>query len=218
MMLVPVPGYGVGRLDPDGNLAAYLDRWLMSGHLWKPTWDPEGLLSTFPAIATILLGALAGGWLRSERNSRAKAAGLIVAGAVGLAAGELLGLWFPINKNLWTSSYVVFTGGFAAMLLGLCYGLVEVRGYRRWGTPFEVFGTNSIAVFWLSSFVGKASVSWKTALPDGRMVFLKTYVFERFFAPLASPVNASLLFALTYVLFWLAVMWLLYRKRIFIRV
>jgi len=218
MKLVPVPGYGVGRLDPDGNLAAYLDRRLLPGHLWKPTWDPEGVLSTLPAIATTLLGALAGHWLRSNRPPQRKAVGLLGMGTLGLLAGKMLHPWFPINKSLWTSSYVIFTAGFAMVLLGLCYWLVEVKGYRRWGKPFEIFGMNAIAVFTLASLVGKASVSWKVALPDGRLVFLKTYLFERLFAPLASPINASLLFALTYILFWLAVMWVLHRKRIFIKI
>jgi len=218
LALVPVPGYGIGRLDPDGNLAAYVDRRLMLGHLWKPTWDPEGLLSTLPAIATTLLGALTGQWLRSHRPPPHKAAGLIAMGAVGLVAGELLHLWFPINKNLWTSSYVIFTAGFAALLLGLCYWLADVKGYRRWGTPFVIFGRNAIAVFTLASLVAKAGVSWKLALPDGHAVFVKTYLFECFFAPLASPNNASLLFALTYTLCWLALMALLYRKQIFIKI
>lgn len=218
MILVPVPGYGAGRLDPDGNLAAYIDRWLMPGHLWKPTWDPEGLLSTLPAIATTLVGTLVGEWLRGNRSEQGKAAGLIVAGVIGLAAGKLLGPWFPINKNLWTSSYVIFTGGFAALVLGFCYWLVEVKGYRRWGTPFLVYGMNAIAAYALSSLLAKATVSWKVGLADGRRVFLKTYIFERFYAQLASPINASLLFALSYVVLWLALMWLLYRKQIFIKI
>ncbi len=218
MALVPVPGYGPGRLDPDSNLAAYVDRRLMLGHLWKPTWDPEGVLSTLPAIATALLGAVAGEWLRSNRTPQGKAVGLVAMGVAGWVAGEMLHPWFPINKNLWTSSYVIFTAGFAAVFLGLCYWVADVKGYRRWGTPFVIFGMNAIAVFTLASLLAKASVSWKVALPDGRAVLLKTYVFERLFAPLAGPINASLLFALSYVLFWLAVMGVLYRKQIFIKI
>lgn len=218
MTFIPVPGYGVGRLDAVGNLAAYLDRWLMSGHLWKPAWDPEGMLSTLPAIATTLLGALAGQWLRSTRPPQTKAAGMLAMGAAGLLAGQLLHPLFPINKNLWTSSYVVFTAGFALVLLGVCYWLVDVKGYRRWGTSFVILGVNAIAVFTLSGLVARLCTVLKTTLPEGRLVTLKTYVFESFFAPLASPVNASLLFALAYVLSWLGAMWLLYRRRIFIRI
>jgi len=218
MTLVPVPGYGVGRLDVEGNLAAYVDRQLMPGHLWKPTWDPEGVLSTFPAIATTLLGGLVGKWLTSTRRPEEKAKGLFIFGGIGLALGQIWHIWFPINKNLWTSSYVVFTAGFACVLLGMCYWGMDLKGVRRWATPFVVFGTNAIAAFALSSFVAKMMGIWKVPVAGGIAISVKAYIFQKFFAPLASPVNASLLFALAYVLFWLGVMWLLYRRKIFIKI
>lgn len=220
MTFVPVPGYGVGRLDPEGNLGAYIDRWVMPGHLWaqSKTWDPEGILSTLPAIATVLIGTLVGEWLRSKQTAQIKAAGLLAMGAAGLVLGELLHPFFPINKNLWTSSYVIFTGGFAMVLLGLCYWLVDIKGYRRWATPFLVYGTNSIFVFALSSLLAKASVIFRVTRADSRAVTWHTYVYDKFFVPLASPINASLLFAIFYVLLWLFLTWLLYRKRIFIKI
>ena len=218
MTLVPVPGFGTGRLDADGNLAAYIDRALMLGHLWKPTWDPEGLLSTFPATATVLLGGLAGEWLHSGRNRGAEALGLVAWGAAGLAAGQIWDVWFPINKNLWTSSYVIFTAGFAAVLLGLCYWIIDIKGWRRWAAPFVVYGMNAIAVFTLSGVVAKISILWKFSLDDGRTIALKTLVFEKVFLSVASPINASLLFALSYVLLWLGLMWILYARRIFIKI
>jgi predicted acyltransferase len=218
MTLVPVPGYGVGRLDVQGNLAAYVDRWLMLGHLWKPTWDPEGVLSTFPAVATVLLGALVGRWLASNRAGQEKARGLFLFGGIGLAAGHLWHLVVPITKNLWTSSYVVFTAGFACVLLGACYWLMDVKRVRAWAGPFVVFGMNAIAAFVLSSFVAKCMGIYKVTRLDGTAISIKGYVYQKFFAPLASPVNASLLFALSYVLFWLALMWLLYRRKIFIKI
>lgn len=218
MMLVPVPGYGVGRLDVEGNLAAYVDRWLMLGHLWKPTWDPEGVLSTLPAIATVLVGALVGQWLVSERRPNDKVKGLAVFGAIGLAVGQVWHFWFPINKNLWTSSYVVFTAGFAMVLLGACYWLIDVKGIRGWATPFLMYGMNAIAAFTLSGFVAKAMGIYKVTRADGTAISINGYIYQSFFAPLASPANASLLFALSYVLFWLAVMWILYRRKIFIKI
>jgi predicted acyltransferase len=239
MGLVPVPGYGVGRLDIEGNLAAYLDRWLMLGHLWRPTWDPEGVLSTFPAVATTLLRTLVGQWLlwdgamSAEEAARlsqggsgwavggpkgAKAVGMLAMGAAGLALGQLWHLWFPINKNLWTSSYVVFTAGFALVLLGLCYWAVEVQGYRRWAAPFLIFGANSIASFTASSLMAKMMEIWKVPLPSGRLVSVKAYLYLQFFAPVAGPKNASLLFALSYVVFWLGLMGILYRRKIFIKI
>ena len=224
MTFVPVPGYGAGRLDVEGNLAAYVDRWLMLGHLWKPTWDPEGVLSTFPAITTVLIGVLVGEWLRTKRDAPNKVAGLLAVGAAGLILGKLLDPFFPINKNLWTSTYVIFTGGFAMVLLGLIYWFVDIKGWRRWGMPFLVFGTNAITVFALSSLVAKASSVFKTTVagPDGigppRLVSWHTYIYQELFAPLASPKNGSLLFALSYVLLWLALMSFLYRRRIFIKI
>ena len=132
MTFVPVPGYGAGHLGKDDNLGAYVDRTLMGGHLWSEsvTWDPEGFLSTFPAIASLLIGILAGEWLRSDRLAGRKALGLAVAGLVLLAAGRLLHPYFPINKNLWTSSFVMFTGGFAMLALAACYWWVDVRGWQ----------------------------------------------------------------------------------------
>ncbi|MBI3669043.1 MAG: DUF5009 domain-containing protein [Acidobacteria bacterium] len=232
LTFVPVPGYGAGRLDPQGNLGAYLDRLVMPGHLWSQskTWDPEGILSTLPAIATVLLGSLVGIWLRSPRlrsgqaarTPQQKALGLLFAGTVGLVLGELLHPFFPINKNLWTSTYVIFTGGFAMVLLALCYWVVDIKGWKRWITPFVVYGTNALAVFTLSSLLAKASIVFKATVADApgaaRQVSWHSYVYGRFFAPLGNPINASLLFAIFYILLWLALMWPLYRRRIFIKI
>ncbi len=218
MALVPVPGYGPGNLDPDGNLAAWCDRALMQGHLWKPTWDPEGALSTLPAIATTLLGVFAGVWLRGAANPVNKVFRLALAGAAGMALGIIWGAWFPINKNLWTSSYVLFTGGMAAVVLAVCYWVVDMRGWRGWAKPFVVYGMNAITVFVASGLLAKMLGLLKTTLADGREVSWKTWIFETLFSPLASPINASLFFALAYVSFWLALMWVFYWRRIFLKI
>src|SRR5260370_21201240 len=127
MTFVPVPGYGAGNLGKEENLGAYIDRALMGGHWWSESkpWDPEGLFSTLPAIATALIGILAGEWLRSEGRGARKVLGLVIAGAVLMLAGQSLHPYFPINKNLWTSTFVLFTGGFAMLLLALCYWVVD---------------------------------------------------------------------------------------------
>ena len=132
MRFVPVPGFGVPThdiplLDPDRNLAAWLDRTIPFGHLYEGTRDPEGVLSTIPAIATSLLGVLTGEWLRSERSARTKAVGLAVFGAAGLAVGKFFDIWFPINKKLWTSSFVIFTAGMALVCLAVCYWVLDVK-------------------------------------------------------------------------------------------
>jgi len=218
MTLLPVPGFGSGRLDPEGNLAAYVDRAVLPGKLWQSTWDPEGILSTLPAMATLLVGIFLGEWLLAPRAPQRTAAGMMAMGAAGLALGQAWHLVFPINKNLWTSSYVVFTAGFALVLLGACYWLVDVKGWRRWATPFVVYGVNPIAAYFLSSLFADVLGSFRTALADGQAVSWKRFLFVKLFAPAASPVNASLLFALSYVLLWLGVMWLLYRRRVFIKI
>jgi predicted acyltransferase len=220
MKIVPVPGYGIGRLDPEGNLGAYIDRKIMGGHLWDQsvTWDPEGLLSTLPAISTTLIGILTGEWLRSARSGPRKAAWLALVGAVLLVVGRLLHPLFPINKNLWTSTYVIFTGGFGMLLLAACYWLVDLKGYRQWAAPFLVFGRNAIAVYFLSMLLVKAAISWGFTDSDGDYQTWYDWFYNTLFAPHASPKNASLAFAIFYVLLWLVLMWPLDRKRIYIRI
>lgn len=224
-------------LTPDGNLAAWLDRKVMYEHLWvKHRWDPEGILSTLPAIATCLIGVFTGVFLRGARDvgrgSQKTSTRLIAVGVVGLIVGKLWGLAFPINKNLWTSSYVLFTAGFGLVVLGLIYAVVEKnpglpktgadRGTRGtqvvwWGRPFVWYGSNAIVVYAASSFVGKASISFHV-MWQGKSVAWKTYLYERIFAPLAQPYHASLLWASAYVLTFLVLAWIMYRKAIFIKI
>ena len=217
MMLVPVPGYGAARLDEAGNLAAYIDRRLMAGHTYRAMFDPEGLLSSLPAIASTLLGGFAGSWLRSPASQQRKVFGLVAAGAIGLVLGEIWNSWFPINKNLWSSSYAIFTAGFACILLALCYWLMEVKHWKRWASPFLVLGKNAIAAFILSILLAKALLIIKFNVA-GKRTSAWNYVFQHAFAPLATPKMASLLFALTFVLLcWLAML-PLYRKKIFLKI
>jgi predicted acyltransferase len=215
--LVAVPGASAPALEPGKDLGAYLDRAIFTtDHLWQSTksWDPEGLLSTLPAIATALLGVLAGTWMRSDRAPLDKVAGLFVLGSVGVVLGLAWGELFPINKNLWTSSYVLFTAGLAAHLLALCYYLIDVKGYRKWSTPFVIFGSNAIAAYVLSSL---GAVTLELIKVGDAQVSLKTYIVTKFYMSWLEPIDASLLFAISYVLFWLAIMWVLYSKRIFIK-
>jgi predicted acyltransferase len=220
MRWVPVPGYGAGSLEPDSSLAAYVDRAVLgTAHLWKSsrTWDPEGLLSTLPAVATVLLGVFAGRWLRSDRPPAEKAVWMFLAGNAGLLLGLAWHEAFPINKNLWTSSYVVFTAGMALHFLAACYWLVDVRGWRRWAFPFVVFGTNAIAAFFLSGIMARLLTLVKWAGPAGD-VTLKGWLYDTLFASWLAPHDASLAFAICFVLFWLAAMWILHRRGIFIKV
>ncbi|HEX8432369.1 MAG TPA: heparan-alpha-glucosaminide N-acetyltransferase domain-containing protein [Longimicrobium sp.] len=220
MMLVPVPGFGAGDLGKDGNVAAYIDRAVIgTDHMWKSarTWDPEGLFSTLPAVATVMLGVFAGRWLRSDRSPAEKAVGLFLAGNVAMVVGLAWHAVFPINKNLWTSSYAVFTAGMALHFLATCYWVVDVRGFQRWSRPFLVFGVNAIAAFFLSGVM--ARILNLVKLPSApEPVALKSWIFNHAFASWLSPVNASLAFALCFVLFWMCVMEFLFRRRIFFKV
>jgi predicted acyltransferase len=218
MKFVPVPGFGPGGLGPGKNLAGYLDTVLLSGHLLHHHGDPEGVLSTLPAIATTLSGVLAGHWLRSHRQPLERVAGLFVAGNAGVLLGLILNSVFPINKSLWSSSFVLFTSGVALNVLGLCCWLIDVHRYEWWAKPFVIYGTNPIVVYVLSSLVAKVLLVWRLPVAGGGKMHIKPYIYEHVFAPLGRPVNASLYYAMVYTLLWLGVAALLYRKRIFIKI
>jgi predicted acyltransferase len=205
MMFVAPPGGGRGDLTPEGNLAAHLDRMLFGAHLWQRRWDPEGLLSTLPAIGTALFGASAGLWLKSPAAAPRKIAGLVIAGVAGIAAAHLWNLWFPINKSLWSSSFVLLTGGAACVLLAACYWLTDVRGVRL--TPLVILGTNALALYVASSLLAST-----LEMHGGQ------HLYQSWFAPLGAPRDTSLLFALAHLAVLFALLTWMYRRRIFLRV
>jgi predicted acyltransferase len=219
MTLVPVPGGVAGDLTPSGNLGAYIDRHVFGAHLWvqSKTWDPEGLLSTVPALATTLLGGVAGLWLGSRASGARKALWMTGAGAVAIGIGLAWSLLFPLNKALWTSSYVWFTAGAAAVFLALCYALIDVKGWKAWSRPFVILGLNAIALFVLSGLMTKFLSFHKVTGPDGSPISLLRYIYTTWFVPLASPMNASLLFALANLAVLFVVMWLMDRKGIYLK-
>jgi predicted acyltransferase len=220
MTFVPVPGYGAGHLGKNDNLGAYIDRTLMGGHLWSEsvTWDPEGFLSTLPAIASLLIGILAGEWLRSDRRAGRKALGLAAAGLTLLVVGRLLHPYFPINKNLWTSSFVLFTGGFAMLGLAACYWMVDVRVWRAWTPPFLVFGMNAILGYALAALVSEVSTDFDFLHFKGHATTLHGWIYDKYFVPHASPVNASLAFAVFFVFVTFVLLWPFYRGKVFLRI
>lgn len=213
-----VPGYGAGQLTLEGNFAAYFDRILLSpAHLYGKFYDPEGFLSTFPAIATALLGNLTGVWLLSNRHQVQKFKGLIFAGILALIIGWFWSLFFPINKTLWSSSYVLWTGGYALLILAFCYWLIEMKGRKRWSKPFEIFGANAMAAYVLHVLFLKIQAVIRITQPGGESVNLKTFICNFLFG-WTTPANAALLYALVYTLFWLVILTILYRKKIFIKI
>ncbi len=213
------PGFAVGDLSKEGSLASFIDRAVLGPHIWKQgrVYDPEGLLSTIPAIATTMFGVMTGQWLRTGKPAYEKVAGLFVAGAVCTVIGWCWNSFFPINKSLWTSSYVFFTGGLALEFLALCYWLIDIRKYQRWAKPFVVFGVNAIALFVGTGLMAKSM--GLIELPWGATkISSQGWIFQKLFLPWASPVNASLAYAIAFILLWLGLMWILYSRKIFIKV
>ncbi|MBC7900694.1 MAG: DUF5009 domain-containing protein [Saprospiraceae bacterium] len=219
---IPVPGCEITTMDDKAcNLAAYLDRLILGeAHIWDggKVYDPEGILSTLPALVTTIAGVLTGTWLTAKRGDLEKVSGLFFFGVVLVALGWMWGWIFPINKALWTSSYVLYTSGLALCFLGFCYWLIDIKGYKRWAKPFIIFGVNALALYVFSGIFARMLGMIKVTAADGSSVSLQSWIFDTFFLSIASPINASLMFAVSFILFWLFLMWLLYRRRIYIKV
>lgn len=222
MTFVPVPGVGYANLEKETNLGAWLDRSILTeAHLWKSakTWDPEGILSTLPAIATGLFGVLVGIYLkRKEVEPGTKISWLFSVGMLAVGAGLLWDLEFPINKSLWTSSYVLYSGGLATMGLALCYWLIDVNRYNKFTKPFVVYGVNAITVFFVAGLAPRLINMIKITQPDGDKTGALTAFYQKFFVPYFTPVNASLAYAVFIVLFFYMILWVMYKKNIIIKV
>lgn len=197
LKFIPVPGFPTGSLFPGENVGDFIDRYVLPGHLYKTVHDPEGLFSTIPAIATVLFGVMAGHWLRRiDRNGPAKALGLAGAGAVSLAVAYLWSTAFPFNKNLWTSSFVLWTTGWSLLLLSVFYLVIDVWRVRGWAFFFVVIGANAITIY-----VGQHIIDF-----DGLAKIV-----------LSDHMHAVLLASGGLFLKWLF-LFFLYRQRIFLRV
>ena len=212
MTLVPTPGIGEVSLERGVNLAAWVDSVLLPGRMWQGTWDPEGILSTFPAIVTGITGLLAGHLLRSNRIPHEKANVLMVCGFAAVTAGYLWGLTFPINKNLWSSSYVLVTSGLASLLLGTMYYIVDIRNHTTGTKPGIIFGANAIAIYVISDII--SILFYGTTFGSAS---LSQHFMNGLTAVGAAPEFASMLYALIFVCINFAIAYLLYRKKIFIR-
>jgi len=225
MTLVPVPGTGtIGAFvldQPSKTLAAYVDRAVLGNHIWSisKTWDPEGPLSTLPAVATALLGILAGQWItRRDKTLVERVLGLYGVGSLAMVAGELWHWVFPINKNLWTSSYVIFTAGFACVMLATCIWLVDVENARGWTRPFVIYGVNPLVAFIGSGLMARCIDSLFKVTVHGQRMSLHQASFELFFAPWLPLKFASLLWGLCFVAFWLGILSILHRRKLFLKV
>lgn len=211
-------------LTRDGNFSAYIDCLIIpAAHLYKGDGfnnlgDPEGLFSTIPAVVSVLIGYFTGQWIRNKKDIYSETSmDLVLFGLICLVVGGIWDLAFPLNKKLWTSSYVIFTSGWALLLLAACYELIEVRRIRRWSRPFEVMGLNAISIFVASILLIKILV--KTKIGDGEKA-LSTYewIYQNLFVSWTGTVNGSFLFAIVTVLLWLGVACVMYRQRWFVKV
>ena len=229
--LVPIPGIGMPNLsqptifDPvlqkeiAPNIVAWFDNKILAGHLWSQTkiWDPEGILSTLPAIVTGMLGVLLGKFLKSKFDELTKLIWIFSSANILIFLGLFWDLSFPMNKALWTSSYVLFTGGLALHFFAMCYWFVDIKKYEWWTKPFVVYGTNAITVYTLS-WIGGTFLRLIKFDYDGSKTNLKNFLYDNLFTSFLSPINASLAWAIFYVLLWLGVMWIFYKKKIFLKV
>ena len=241
MTTIPVPGCEVTSIgDKACNLAAYLDRLILTeNHIWRggKVYDPEGILSTIPAIVTCISGVLTGKWLAGTQAASmpvsddqtnaldkemtrrlAACVPMFGFGVALLALGLIWNSYFPMNKALWTSSYVLATSGLALLVLGFCYWLIDIQGYKRWAKPFVIFGVNALPLFVFTGFFARMIAAYRVTGPEGTPISLGRWTMNNIFLPVFNPIDASLAFAISFILLWLFLMWLLYRKQIYIRV
>jgi predicted acyltransferase len=231
MTALPVPGSGaMGQLvlgDAPRTMAAWWDRFFLDwsrfglgNHTWvsSVTWDPEGIFSTIPAICTAMLGNLAGQWLAIKRPLTERLNGLFAGGTIGMMVGLLWNWSFPINKSLWTSSYVVFCAGMAAVAIATIMWIVDIHQAKSWTKPFVIYGMNPMVAFVGSGVMARCIYSIFTVNYHGKTTPLESAIYQAGFLSWLDPVNASLAFAVTFVMFWFAVLYVLYRKKIFFKV
>lgn len=230
MTLVPVPGFGPANLDKGTNLAAWIDNLLLENHLWafSKTWDPEGILSTIPAIANGIVGLLIGQLLNSGLAQKDKATKMFGAGLVLVILGLIWNPFFPMNKSLWTSSFVLYTAGFATLFLAVFYYVIDIKGYKNWTTPILFWGVNPMIVFFLSGILPRVLSSIKVENPayiSGNLeeipeqIGLQEYLNKFCILPyFDDPKVASLMWALLNVAFWTLVLWYFYKKKLFFKV
>jgi len=222
-MRVPlVTGVGAGDFTLENNFIRHLDLWLFGeAHLYGGTgipFDPEGFLSTFPAAVTTLAGFFMGEYLRKPIDHGEKLVNLTVVGIIVTMLGHLMIPMEPINKQLWTVSYVVAMAGLAILVWVFSSWLIDVKGWRAWAKPAIVFGSNPLVVFVGSGLLGRIMYLVKTTNAEGQIISIKTWMYTSIFVPLAGELNGSLLFAITFILFWLAILWGLYVKQIFVKI
>ncbi len=230
MTLIPVPDFRPANLDKGTNLAGWIDNFLLENHLWSfsKTWDPEGILSTIPAIASGIIGLLLGQLLNSTLDKKDKVTKMFLIGLALIVLGLIWNPFFPMNKSLWTSSFVLYTAGFASLFLAIFYYLIDVKGYKTWTTPILIWGVNPMIVFFLSGILPRVITSIKVSNPkyfSGNLedipqeISVQEYLNKYCILPyFDDPKVASLMWALLNISFWSVVLWYFYKKKMFFKV
>lgn len=223
MMYIPVPDYGAGMLTREGNFGAFIDRLIIAKpHLYAGDGfnfrgDPEGLFSTIPAVVNVLFGYFAGQWMRKSTINSHTSMDLVLWGLCSLVVGMIWDVLFPINKKLWTSSYVLFSTGWGLVFLAACYDLIEVRKIKRWSKGFEIIGLNAIALFVASVFLIKVTVKLKIGEGENA-ISVYNWIYRNLFASWVGNTNGSFLFAVATLSLWYGLAFFMYRQRWFIKV
>lgn len=223
MAFVPVPGFGEANFEKGTNLAAWLDNLLLNGHLWSysKTWDPEGILSTLPAIATGIFGMYIGQILNLQIPKIEIAKKTVIIGIALVITGLIWNIIFPINKSLWSSSYVLYTAGIATLCLTLLYYIIDVFNYKKWTKFFLIWGVNPMIVFFFSGIIPRVLSSIKVQNPEvtAEHINLQNFIYSYRIVPIFSnPLNASLAFALLYALLWSLILWVFYKNKLIFKV
>lgn len=221
LLFVTPEGFGHALLTPSENICRFVDSLIFGSHTYEhapvPGFDPEGLLSTIPAIGTALIGVFAGEWLKERREGEKHIRSVLATAALTLAAGLALHPFLPVNKNLWTPSYVLVTGGIALAALAVLYWMIERRGWTRAVAPFIWLGRNAILAYLLSSASGRLSIVIRLTNAEGAQTTLKGVLHDRLFASWLDPYAASLAYAGMHLLVWTGVLYILYRKDVVVK-
>jgi predicted acyltransferase len=223
MGFIPVPGFGAANFEKGTNLAAWLDNLVLEGHLWSysKTWDPEGILSTLPAIATGIFGMFIGQVLNLQIPKVEIIKKTAIIGIALLITGLLWSIVFPINKSLWTSSYVLYTAGIATICLTLLYWIIDVLNYNKWIKLFLIWGVNPMIVFFFSGIIPRVMSTIKIQNPEiaTEEINLQSYIYNHNIVPIFSnPLDASLTYALVYAVFWSIILWVFYKNKLIFKV
>lgn len=223
MAFVPVPGFGAANFEKGTNLAAWMDNLILNGHLWSysKTWDPEGILSTLPAIATGISGMFIGQILNLQIPKIIIAKKIGIIGIALIIIGLIWSIIFPINKSIWTSSYVLYSAGIATLCLTLLYYIIDIANYKKWTTFFLIWGVNPMIVFFFSGIIPRVLSSIKIQNPEisTEQINLQNLIYNLCIVPIfKNPLNASLAYALTYAVFWSLILWFFYKNKLIFKV